>query len=132
MLFLFGCIYISLKSNESNNIYFSANVSNFCITDLVLGNLFCARYQYKSLKYGLIKFSACISFMVTFLCIIFNILSISAHFNKTFCTNLAFLLHYVNLVVHGNMTCLAFHIFLISHLLHVGNLLKIHVNLLFQ
>ena len=45
-----------------------------------------------SLKYGLIKYPACISFTVTgkcvpfktFLCIIFNILSISACLVKTF------------------------------------------------
>ena len=49
------------------------------------------------LKYGLIRYSACISFTVTGKCvpfgafvhiIFFNILSISAYFGKHFCTNL--------------------------------------------
>ena len=51
------------------------------------------RYKYKSLKYGLIKYPACIAFTVTgkcvpFLCIIFNMLSISACFGKNLCANL--------------------------------------------
>ena len=33
--FSFLGVVISLNSNESNNEYFSANVSNFCIADLV-------------------------------------------------------------------------------------------------
>ena len=49
-----------------------------------------------SLKYGLTKYPACISFIVTgkcvplstFLYIIFNILSISACFGKKFCTRM--------------------------------------------
>ena len=50
MLFSFLVVARSLSNMESNNIYFSANVSTFHIADLVLGNLFCARYKYKSLK----------------------------------------------------------------------------------
>ena len=45
----------SLNNKESSKIYFSASVSTFHIAVLVLGNLFHARYKYKSLKYGLIK-----------------------------------------------------------------------------
>ena len=59
-----------------------------------LGILFCVRYKYKSLRYGLHKYPACISFTVigrwelfnTFLCIIFNILSISVCLGKYFWT----------------------------------------------
>ena len=58
-------VVTSLNNKESSKIYFSANVSTFCIADLLLGNLFCARYKYKSLKYGLIKYPACIFFTVT-------------------------------------------------------------------
>ena len=65
MLLLFLGVVTSLNNKESNNIYFSANVFTFCIADLVLGNLFCARYKYKSLKYELIKYPACIYFTVT-------------------------------------------------------------------
>ena len=58
----------------------------------VLGNLFFARYRYKSLKYGLLKYTACISFTVTgiyvpfktFLCMIFSTLSMSVCFGKYF------------------------------------------------
>ena len=46
-------------------MYLSANVSTLCIALLELGNLFCARYRYKSLKYGLFKYPAHISFIVT-------------------------------------------------------------------
>ena len=42
-----------LNNNESNKTYFSANVSNFLIADFEDGSLFCNRYRYKSLKYGL-------------------------------------------------------------------------------
>ena len=41
------------NNNESNKTYFSANVSNFLIADFEGGSLFCDRYKYKSLKYGL-------------------------------------------------------------------------------
>ena len=58
-------VVISLNNKESNKIYFPANISNFCIADLVLGNLFFARYKFKSLDYRLIKYPACISFTVT-------------------------------------------------------------------
>ena len=43
----------------------SANVCTFHIADLVLGSLYCARYKYMFLKYGLIKYPACISFTAT-------------------------------------------------------------------
>ena len=65
-------------------------------TDLELGDLFCVRCKYKSLKYGLNKYPVCISITVTgkcvhcrtFLCVIFMILSISAYCGKNICTNL--------------------------------------------
>ena len=67
------------NNTVSSNIYLSANVAVF-----VLGNLFWANYRHKSLKYGLIKYPACVIFTATgkciplrtFLCIIFDILSI--------------------------------------------------------
>ena len=46
-------------------MYFSANVSIFYNADLVLGNLFCTRYKYKSLTYGLIQYPACFPFTVS-------------------------------------------------------------------
>ena len=61
----FSGVVISLNNNESNTIYISANISTFHIADLVLDNLFCVRYKYISLKYGLIQYPACISFTVT-------------------------------------------------------------------
>ena len=48
----FSGIITNLNSNESNSVYLCANISTFCIADLVLSSLFCARYKYKSLKYG--------------------------------------------------------------------------------
>ena len=41
-----------LNNNESNKIYFSANVSNFLIANLEDGSLFCDKCRYRSLKYG--------------------------------------------------------------------------------
>ena len=41
---------IILNSNKSNNMYFSARASTFHIADLAVGNLFWAKYKYKSLK----------------------------------------------------------------------------------
>ena len=82
--------------HNTNSIYLSANVSTFLTADLVLGSLFCTRYKYKSLKYWLSKYPTCISFTVTgkyipfrtFLCIIFNILSILAYLGKNIYTSL--------------------------------------------
>ena len=56
------------------------------------------------MKCALTKYPACISFMVTdiwvplntFLCIIFNTLSISACFSKNFCTSLPVLIRFSN------------------------------------
>ena len=42
-----------LNSNESNKTYLSASASNFLIADFNDGILFCDRYKYRSLKYGL-------------------------------------------------------------------------------
>ena len=47
-----------LNSRESNGIYFSDNVYNFFMAVLELGSLFCNKYWYKSLKYGLCKYPA--------------------------------------------------------------------------
>ena len=44
-------------------MYLSANMSTLDIAFLEFGNLFCVRYKYKSLKYGLFKYPACISFI---------------------------------------------------------------------
>ena len=65
----FSHVVTNLNNNESNNIYLSANVSTFLIAVFVLGNVFCARYKYKSLKYVLIKYPACISMTVTGKCV---------------------------------------------------------------
>ena len=46
---LFG-IVTNLNSNESSKINLSAKVSTLCIALLLLGNLFWAKYQYRSLK----------------------------------------------------------------------------------
>ena len=46
-------------------MYLSANTSTLCIVLLEVGNLFCARYKYKSLKYELFKYPTQISFIVT-------------------------------------------------------------------
>ena len=93
-----------LNNKESSNTYFSANVSTFQIAVFGLGNLFQAKYRYKSLKYRLIKYPACIPFIVTGKCIplraflfrIFNILSISACLSKNFCTSLPVLIRLLN------------------------------------
>ena len=135
---LLGMVTI-LNNKECNKIYFSDNISTFCIADLVFGNLFCSKYKYMSSKYGLIKYPACISFTVTgkcipfrtFLCIIFNFLSKQHVSVKTFALIFLYSLDFAILVVLGNVTCLAFGIFLKIHL-DVGNFFKVHVNALFQ
>ena len=96
----FSGVVISLNNNEPNNIYLSASTSTLHIVLLKLGNLFCVRYRYKALKYGLFRYPTCISFTVTgrclpfnsFLCIIFKILSISVYFSKYFWTTLLVLI----------------------------------------
>ena len=50
-----------LNNSESNRTYFSDKVSNFLIMDFELGSLICDKYRYRSLKYGLYKYPACIS-----------------------------------------------------------------------
>ena len=50
--------YGILNSNESNKTYFSAKVSNFLIATLEDGSLFCDRYKYKFLEYGLHRYPA--------------------------------------------------------------------------
>ena len=84
----------NLNNNESSNIYLPTNVLNLHIALLGLGNLFCARYKYKSLKYGLFKYPNHFSFTVTgrwvpfntFHRIIFKIVSISVCLGKYFCS----------------------------------------------
>ena len=110
-------------------VYFSANVSTFHIADLVLGNLFCGRYKYKSLKYGLIKYPACISYTVTGKCVLFFILLLIFYLYqpvlvKTFALICLYSLDLATLVVPGNMIYLAFVMFLISHFLDMGNFLQ--------
>ena len=80
----------------------------------------------------MIKYPACISFTLTgkcvpfrtFLCIIFNILSVSAYFGKHFCTNLSAFIRHCNSDDSWKYDCLAFGIFLILFLLDVGNFLQ--------
>ena len=72
----FSGVVINLNNNESNNIYFSSNISTFLTNDLVLGSLFCAIYKHKCLKYGLIKYPACISFTLTGTCVPFRTFSL--------------------------------------------------------
>ena len=94
----------SLNNKEPKKIYFSANVSTFHIAYLVLGNIFVLDISINLERYGLIKYPTWISFTVTgirvsfrtFLCIIFNILSISTCFGKNFCTNLLLLIRPCN------------------------------------
>ena len=49
-------------------MFLSANTSTLHITILELGNLFYVRYRSKSLKYGLLKYPTCISFIVPGMC----------------------------------------------------------------
>ena len=85
-------------------MYLSTNVSTLQLAVFVLGNLFWARYRYMSLKYGLIKYHTCISFIITgkcvpfstFLYITFNILSIPACFGNNFYTSLPVLIRISN------------------------------------
>ena len=49
-------IVISLNSSESNKIHISASTSTLHIALFELGNLFCAKYRYISVKYGLFKY----------------------------------------------------------------------------
>ena len=65
-------IVISLNSNESNKIYLSTSASTLHIALFELDNLFCAKYRYISLKYGIFKYPTCISFIVTGRCVPFN------------------------------------------------------------
>ena len=77
----FSGVVINLNSNESMDA-------------LVWDNLLCTQYKYTSLKYGLNRYPAHISFTVTgkcvplrtFLFIIYN--TLSACLDKTFCTSL--------------------------------------------
>ena len=54
-----------LNNNESNRIYFSASVSTLLIAVLEEGSLFCDKSKYRSLKYELCKYPACISLTST-------------------------------------------------------------------
>ena len=49
-----------LNNSESSTTYFSASASIFLIASLEGGNLFWDKYKYKSLKYGLCMYPACI------------------------------------------------------------------------
>ena len=100
----FSGIVISLNSSESNKTYLSAGASILHIALFELGYLFCAKYKYVSLKYGLFKYPNCISFMVTercepfntFLSMILKLLSMSVCFGKYFCTRLLVLIRSAN------------------------------------
>ena len=54
-----------LNSSESNRIYFSASISILLIANLEEVSLFCDKYKYRSLKYELCKYPACISLIST-------------------------------------------------------------------
>ena len=81
---------LTLNNNESNRVYFSASASTLLIATLEEGSLFCDKYKYRTLKYELCKYPACISFILTgkwvpfntFLWITSNILSISVCFGR--------------------------------------------------
>ena len=89
---------------KSNKTYLSTSTSTLCIALFELGNLFCAKYRYISLKYGLFKYPAYISFIVTWRCLpfntflsmIFKFLSMSVCFGKFFCTRLLVLIKSAN------------------------------------
>ena len=85
---------------------FSARASTLHITLFLIGNLFQTKYRYKSLKYGLVKYPAWISFTLTgkcvpfntFLCIISKSLSISVCFGKKFYLTYLFEVNHLILV----------------------------------
>ena len=54
-----------LNNSESSRTYFSASASIYLIASLEDGNLFCDKYRYKSLKYGLCMYPVCISLIST-------------------------------------------------------------------
>ena len=56
---------LTLNNNESNRIYFSASTSTLLIAILEEGSLFCDKYKYRSLKYELCEYPACISLILT-------------------------------------------------------------------
>ena len=62
LLFLFSGV---ISNSESSRMHFSASVSILLIADLEEGSLFCDRYRYRSLKYELCKYPACISLIST-------------------------------------------------------------------
>ena len=68
----FSGVVVSLNNNESNNIHLFASTSTLHIALLELCNLFCVKYKYKSLKYELFRYHACISLFVTGRCVPFN------------------------------------------------------------
>ena len=94
----------NLNSKKCNNIYFAAKVSTFPIAVLVLGNLFWAKYP---ASISFIVTGKCVP-LSTFLCIILNILSISACFGKISVPDCLYQLDFVTLKVLGKMTYLAF------------------------
>ena len=44
-------VVTNLNNNESNKMNLSVSVSTLHMAILLLGNLFCAKYKYRSLKY---------------------------------------------------------------------------------
>ena len=62
LLFFSG---LTLNNNESSRIYFPASASTLLIAILEEGSLFCDKYKYRSLKYELCKYPACISLIST-------------------------------------------------------------------
>ena len=65
----FAGVVTNLNNYESNKINFSTNASTLQIAIFVPSNLFWAKYKYKSLKYGLVKYPVYISFTVTGKCV---------------------------------------------------------------
>ena len=87
-------VVTNLNCKESNRMNFSASTSTLFMALLLLGNLFWAKYRYRSLKYGLVKKPAWISLIVigkyvpfsTFLSITSYSFSMSFCFGKNLCT----------------------------------------------
>ena len=125
----FPGIVISLNSSESNKTYFSARASTLSIALFELCNLFCVKYRYISLKYGLFKYPTSISFMVTGRCV--PLIPFLAWFSK-FCSCLFVLVnisvsdcwYWSNLPILVALVieiCQVFHKFLILYLPDMKN-----------
>ena len=57
--------WLILNNRASHRIYFSASVSTLLITALEEGSLFGDKVKYRSVKYELCNYPACISLILT-------------------------------------------------------------------